>query len=148
MPRLRGRLVFVRSGHALGMSLLWVASCGGRSVDGTIDSGCDTDLDCKGARICVLKRCEDPDPAGAGTRQTGMVGVTNGGRAVSGGVSNQGGMSSGTGGAPGGAFSGAGRGGAMNTGGAPDVGTTPMRIEVDASALIADPTRGRLYAVV
>lgn len=83
-----------------GASLL--AGAGGQGSGGTtqpVDSGtgCRTDMDCKGARICVSGRCEDPVPISTGGTGSGGAATTGGGAGV-GGASTGGTVA--TGGAP------------------------------------------------
>ncbi|HET9929437.1 MAG TPA: hypothetical protein VFQ35_02065 [Polyangiaceae bacterium] len=130
----------------LAFGVVLAAACGGRAVDGDVPLGCNTDLECKGDRICVAGRCEDAALGASGGR-TGAGGSAGfpmfGGASFGGSPFGMGGASFGSGGsrvsAQGGATSG--------TGGA-SIGATPTRLDIDASALIADPLRARLYATV
>ncbi|HVW25504.1 MAG TPA: hypothetical protein VHC69_09045 [Polyangiaceae bacterium] len=116
-------------------STLVVFGCGRTPVDSE-RVGCTTDRDCKGERICVQGSCEDralPDASG---------GHSSGGGAPAGGSSS------------GGATASVSSGGSSATGGAADsavgvtVGRVPVRLDVGANALVVDPLRGKLYAVV
>lgn len=132
--------------RVLGMSLLCIAACSGREVDGDADSGCESDSDCKGDRICVESRCEDPETSGTGGSGSARGG-TGGTGTVSGGTSSFAGSGGSSDGEGGGSVT-AGTGGESGSGGATGAEVMATAVAVDASAIVADPIRGKLYAVV
>ncbi|HTQ02418.1 MAG TPA: hypothetical protein VMI54_01135 [Polyangiaceae bacterium] len=119
---------------------------------------CSTDDDC--SRVCVFGDCLGATP-GPGIADYGS-GATYG----SGGTYGNGSSAGGTGATTGGSGANAGRASAgrsssgVSVGGAPgaacapgsagelDVGTTPVCLGLQANALVADPSRGKLYAVI
>lgn len=116
-------LAGMNRGHALVVIVLVIAGCGGRSgdVDPGLAQGCETDLECKGDRVCVDHECQSPALRGF---------------AGSGGGFGHGGATS-----SGGRASSAGAGGG-------DSGIASTSLAIEASALVADSARKRLYAVV
>jgi hypothetical protein len=127
------------SGRLIAFVGLCLLGCGGRTDDATVtgSGGCETDLDCKGTRICVERECRDAgfSPV-AGSSHAGAASSSSGGASSRGGAS-----SGGVGNRP-------GQAGTSGTGGNVGTGVEPGSLELDASAMIADSARGRLYAVV
>lgn len=89
-----------------------VAACG-RNAPGLVSTGCQDDFDCKGSRVCVLQRCEEPRPTGIGGHDPGPSGA-----------------------------------GVHSGGGAATESVLVRSVDVDASAILADRARRRVYAVV
>ena len=80
-----------RWGAPLGLAMLFVGGVGCSDSPGDAQSGCETDTDCKGDRVCSRGQCVDPSSSGGtGAGGTG-VGGSGGAGAASGGSAGTGG---------------------------------------------------------
>ena len=126
------------------LALLSLAAACGRNAPELVSTGCQDDFDCRGSRVCVLQRCEEPRTTTIGGRDAGPsgAGAHSGSMATGGGASSGGRISGGAAGGPGAIAAGAASGGAAME------GVSVRRVDVDASAIAADRARHRIYAVV
>jgi hypothetical protein len=152
----------VRLAWMIALTVSLADACGGRSAGGQEGSICEKDFDCEGALICDSGQCRDArrsigSTASGGAASTGGTG----GRSNSAGA---GGTRVGAGGTTSGAAGDASTGGTSGAAAGDTGGTSSLALasacdalkggrmltclDIDASALIADPGRGRLYAVV
>ncbi|HET9929438.1 MAG TPA: hypothetical protein VFQ35_02070 [Polyangiaceae bacterium] len=131
------------------LPLTLVVSCGARNIHGSDSDGCETDFDCKGERVCIAGACQNLSRVGGGGQanlggfgagaSSGGTALSSGGAFSSGGAPlNMGGFTTAFGGSTGVGSSGSGS----------IVLQAPKEVAVEAKALVADPLRGKLYAVV